>query len=253
MENRRIAIIDADSIVWESAYNLAQKGGSLRTGLNDWLFEMLNYVQATHYIGILGESGVPLKRKIAYPYYKAKRPPRPDFFVECGPVVTDYLLTEWDFVYATAGYEADDEVASWAYKCRINKVDYIICGKDKDLMQIEGKHYNYSEKKLFEISAEQADYNLLKQTLTGDPGTDNVKGIPGIGPAKADKILNEMNPYHDLWSNTLCAYRNKYGSRIGAAEFAENYQLIRLEDRLEVDLMRCIPIQWPKLNDNGIN
>lgn len=40
------------------------------------------------------------------------------------------------------------------------------------------------------FSVQQADYNWLKQTMTGDT-IDNYKGIPGVGPVKAEEILDD--------------------------------------------------------------
>lgn len=44
---------------------------------------------------------------------------------------------------------------------------------------------------LFAISEAEADYNHLYQTLIGDT-TDGFKGCPGIGPKKAEVILEGM-------------------------------------------------------------
>jgi DNA polymerase-1 len=245
METKCIAIIDADSIVWSTAYEQAKTGGSFRENITMWFYEMFNYIGATHYIGVLGGNSLG-RRKVIVPSYKASRPPKPNFYLEHGDAIENYLLTQWDFIHSDEGYEADDTVASWARACRESKVDHIVCGVDKDLLQIEGRHYNYDKRKqtLLTVSEATAAYNLLKQTLTGD-STDNIPGLPGIGPAKADKILADMSPYNDVWSNTMCAYTKRYGPPLGAAKFAENYLMVRLEDQLPVDLDRAVPITYP--------
>ena len=41
--------------------------------------------------------------------------------------------------------EADDLVSIWAYEAIDNNEEYVICGIDKDLLQIPGQHYNYGK------------------------------------------------------------------------------------------------------------
>ena len=60
---------------------------------------------------------------------------------------------------------------------------------DKDLRTVPGVHFN-PDKDLepVTVTPEEAQKARLRQWLTGD-STDNIPGIPGIGPKKADKIL----------------------------------------------------------------
>ena len=59
---------------------------------------------------------------------------------------------------------------------------------DKDLDQIHGFHYNWKHDNLYDIPKREALWFQWFQVLTGD-STDGYKGIPGVGPKKADKIL----------------------------------------------------------------
>ena len=86
------------------------------------------------------------------------------------------------------GMEADDLVSIWAYEALDNKEEYVICGIDKDLLQIPGHHYNYGKDTWQLINEEEALHNLYLQCLTGD-SADNIPGLKGIGPKKAEKIL----------------------------------------------------------------
>lgn len=102
------------------------------------------------------------------------------------------IHTEW---------EADDYVV-WAYKHYKDR--YILCAVDKDVYNsVEGTHFNYYEK-FYEFEPEK---NILMdfitvdtytavswvwmQTLMGDT-TDNVKGLKGIGKAKAPKLVEDL-------------------------------------------------------------
>lgn len=249
MEDRKLAIIDADSIVWGTAYKQDKDlGASFREGLSNWLYEMFNFIGATHYIGIIG-SEEPTFRKAINLDYKATRPPKPDFYNQYGEAIEYHLLTEWNFIQSTPGYEADDDVASIARICRSCKIPYVICSIDKDLQQIAGTHYNYRTKELTEVTEEQAKLNLLRQVLTGDR-TDNIPGLPGVGPVKADKIMFE-NPSNSASAeeSVVAAYVNKFGMEIGLAKFAETYLMVRLENCLPTYIEDTMQkIEYPVIN-----
>lgn len=57
---------------------------------------------------------------------------------------------------------------------------------------IPTKFYNFLDDTLSVVSDEEAQYNLLFQTLIGDTA-DNYSGCPKVGKVKAERILND-NP-----------------------------------------------------------
>jgi len=120
-------------------------------------------------------------RQAIYPEYKANRKgmPKPYCYSELKEYVNDrYVCEEQD------GYEADDLLGIYQTD------DTILCTLDKDLDQITGRHYNWRKDVLYEISAEESEYNLHMQILMGD-AVDNIKGLAGIGPKKAAAILDK--------------------------------------------------------------
>lgn len=132
-----------------------------------------------------------------YPFYKANRTqPRPKHLYE----TKIFLTNTW---YAETGnhVEADDMLG-------INQSnDTIICSIDKDLLQIPGQHYNFVKKEFQTISVFQGLYNFYKQLLMGDR-TDNIYGIDGIGPKKADKILAHCTTEDEMFDAVRDAYSN---------------------------------------------
>ena len=101
--------------------------------------------------------------------------------------------------------EADDLVAIWASEARANEDAYVVVGIDKDLKQIPGNHYNFVKKEHVFIDDDQAHLLLMTQCLTGD-NSDNIPGIKGIGPKKAEKILAGI-PLERRWSRVKAAWR----------------------------------------------
>lgn len=105
----------------------------------------------------------------------------------------DYLCHSWEAVIWN-GMEADDAVAIEATELGEKGV---IVSLDKDLDQVPGWHYNFVKSNLYHISEEQGLLNFYMQFLTGDT-VDNIKGVKGIGPKKALKLL-EGKTESEMW------------------------------------------------------
>ena len=95
--------------------------------------------------------------------------------------------------------ESDDRVLIEAQSCINNDEDYVIVSTDKDLKTIQGKHFNPMKMEMAHITQVEAEFFLNKQLLMGD-SADGIKGLPGIGPKKAQAHL-EM--YED-WPLAVC-------------------------------------------------
>jgi hypothetical protein len=103
--------------------------------------------------------------------------------------IRDYLSKRWGAT-VVHGREADDECSILAWAERKRGLPYIIVTLDKDLDQIPGWHIDVRTKTLYNIEPLDADLYFYQQVLSGDP-TDNIQGVPGIGPKKARKFVEE--------------------------------------------------------------
>lgn len=102
--------------------------------------------------------------------------------------VRQYIIEQYD-TYIAEDEEADDLLGIWATKHGYN--DTIMITIDKDLDQIPGLKYNFMHDIGYEVSENQAWYNFCIQLLTGD-ATDDIPGLPKIGPGKAKKALHGL-------------------------------------------------------------
>lgn len=144
-------------------------------------------------------------------YYKDIR----SFLVSaCGATVAD-------------GLEADDAIGI----ALLLDPTSIVVSIDKDLLQLKGTHYNWVKDEITEVSERDAILNLYTQLLTGD-ATDNVPGLPGVGPAAASKILAGVNGKQEAWQRVVQAYveANKDYKYLH-----EQYQLLKVpfQERLQ--------------------
>jgi hypothetical protein len=119
------------------------------------------------------------------------------------------------------GEEADDTVAIDSVKlldqCCIVHVD-------KDLDQLQGWHYNPVKDERYYVDEFTAYHAFCTQLLTGDR-TDNIPCLAGIGPKKAQKVLEDAKTKEELLEATWSKYEELGYSR---EYFTEQGQLLWL-------------------------
>ena len=95
------------------------------------------------------------------------------------------------------GVEADDVCGI------ISEPDDVIASRDKDLMTLPGWHIKGDE--VLHVSEQTADHAFYMQCLTGDV-TDGYPGIKGVGPKKAQAILDTCKHPSQWWQAVEMAY-----------------------------------------------
>jgi len=241
-KNGKVALIDADTVAFTAALNSQEECEILpREFYSDKEWEELSnlnsfdeaegtYRQANVEAGVINAkaklqrildktgcesvflvfSGPNNFRYDVFPEYKANRDRSltPAGLSE----IRDELLKLYPGVLCD-GYEADDLVV---YMREAEPEKYIMAAIDKDLINsIEGKHFNYYESALYNIEMKWVEVDRhtsltwrYLQTLMGDK-TDNIIGLKGIGPKKAEKILAGCFSHKELWQAVCDAYESK--------------------------------------------
>jgi hypothetical protein len=136
-----------------------------------------------------------------FPEYKANRDKsmKPRWYDEC----VIYLVKNWG-AEIIDGCEADDAIGM------ASNQGTLITTIDKDLDMLPGLHYNWVKEKQYEISEFSAYWNFCSQMLTGDT-TDNIRGIAGIGPVTAAKLLSPCTTFGALDKVVNQSYEDTYG------------------------------------------
>jgi hypothetical protein len=83
---------------------------------------------------------------------------------------------------------------------------YTLVGVDKDLLQIPGWHFNPSKDLEKYVNDFDAYYSFCTQLLTGDR-TDNIPGLVGVGPKKAEKTLKDAKTKEELLQTVFEKYQ----------------------------------------------
>ena len=198
-----IALIDADSIYYKAAFRKDKK--DIRQLIDKVMLQIEGQCFATPEDCKVAVKGRGNFRKDLYPKYKANRKVDEDLkpYLNYGH---QYMVDKYEAVMAD-GMEADDLVSIWAYEAREMELQYVVVGIDKDLKQIPGNHYNFNKVEHSFIDDAEAHRLLMIQCLTGDT-SDNIPGLRGIGPKKAEKILEGV-PTGEMWSKVVKAWGNE--------------------------------------------
>jgi DNA polymerase-1 len=118
--------------------------------------------------------------------------------------------------------EADDLIG---ILCTKND-SYVAVSGDKDFATLPCKWYNFLKDEYSERTVEEANYNHLIQTLTGDT-VDGYAGVKGIGPKTAEKLLRSKGA---SWSTVVDIYESKGMTKEEALLNARLAYILRADD-----------------------
>lgn len=149
------------------------------------------------------------------------------------------------------GIEADDAVAIAATE----NPETVIVSNDKDLRQIPGWHWDWTkDDKPEQVDKKAAALFFYRQVLTGD-STDNIEGVPGLGPAGAGRVLDGVSSPKDAERRVYQVYKEKFGAEEGLKRLIENARLVRILRSVEEKDEPWVPryLESRDLNDESQN
>lgn len=191
----------------------------------DKLSSILNRWKTKDYIIALTD-GTNFRRGIL-DTYKANRNPR-DKPLSL-PALREHILKEHR-TYLRPGLEADDILGILATSAKIiGTPRRIIVSVDKDMKCVPGEFWDSKHDKFYRVSEEEAAYQHMVQTLTGDVA-DGYKGCPGIGPVTAVKLLEGLSGYEELWPAVVKAFEKKGLTEEDALTQARMARILRVTD-----------------------
>ncbi|PWE53174.1 DNA polymerase I [Metarhizobium album] len=183
-------------------------------------------------------------RKQLYDAYKANRSAPPEELIPQFGLIREATRAFNLPCIETEGFEADDIIATYARQAEAIGADVTIVSSDKDLMQLVTPNVHmYDSMKDKQIGIPDViekwgvppEKMIDLQSLTGD-STDNIPGVPGIGPKTAAQLLEE---YGDL--DTLLARAGEIKQQKRRESIIANADLARLSRTL-VTLRTDVPL-----------
>ena len=171
-------------------------------------------------------------RKQVDPTYKANRKGtrKPVGYT----ALVDWVISEYK-TQTKPLLEADDVLAITSTSPE-HRGKCVVVSDDKDLLSCPGKLYRPTTGQQLDITDQEADKFFLTQVLCGDTA-DGYKGVPGIGPKKAEAILGSR-PH---WGAVQKAFINAGMTADDAIRQARLARILRWED---YDEEKGEPILW---------
>jgi hypothetical protein len=214
------AIVDSDFLVYKIGFATADAPeAAAKARLTEWLenFLFINLKVDDYECHITGKTNFRNNIAVTAPY-KGNRVnlAKPVHY----QALRDHLVKRHGAAISV-DEEADDVVAIESTK-RLNQC--WIVGQDKDLDQLEGWHYNPVKDEKYYISAFDGLKNFYKQMLTGDR-TDNIVGVKGVGPVKANKLLMDCKTEQEMYEVICKVYAD---NGIKSTRILENGNLLWL-------------------------
>ena len=211
-----LTLIDGNSILFRAYYGVHSRltrSDGTPTGAVYGFFNMILPLLAAakqndSFVCVFDASRISFRQDI-YPAYKANRQETPPDLISQSYLVREGVAAMGIPVLCIPGVEADDVIATLAHEnCTEHDATRIITS-DKDLMQLVSDCvFLYDGMKEREIRAPQVlekfgvrpDQVIDVQSLMGD-SSDNVPGVPGIGPKKAAELINQFGSLDALYNN----------------------------------------------------
>lgn len=203
------AIIDGDIVAFKSAAAVSVKEDTIMefdpVRAKEYVDHMMNEwtkrIKPNVTLMCFSDQSRKYFRHDLFPDYKGNRSgmERPSALT-----FTYQYLSEKYKVVQKAGLEADDLLGILGTQPDIDNP--VVVSIDKDIMTLPCKVYNPDKmQRAMRINPNVADLAIFKQAMMGD-SSDNYKGIPGIGTAKADKILADAPHPKLAWDVTRDAF-----------------------------------------------
>jgi DNA polymerase-1 len=252
----RLLLLDGHSLAYRAFYALPAENFSTVTGqhtnavygFTSMLINMLRDEQPTH-VGVAFDVSRKTFRSESYADYKATRSATPREFEGQISLIQEILdALSIRFVQAE-GYEADDLIATLTAQATAGQMDVLICSGDRDCFQLVSDSVTllYPVRGVSEVwrmtpSAVEAKYGVPPSrysdlaALVGE-SSDNLPGVPGVGPKTAAKWLTAYDGLQGVVANV-----DKISGKVGQSlrdhldQVLRNRQLNRLVTDAPVDV-----------------
>jgi DNA polymerase-1 len=203
---KTLYLIDGHSQIYRAYYapfrNLSSPTGEPTRATYVFCQVLLNLIRdcKPDYLAmVLDADESKLKRRSIFPEYKANRNPPPEDLAPQERRIISIIQTARVPLLRQEGFEADDIIATLTRRWASADVKVCIVSRDKDLDQLLGSHVTLfdpmrdeviSAERLRELKGWGPEQAIDAQVLIGDT-SDNVPGVPGIGPKTAARLLQQ--------------------------------------------------------------
>ncbi|MCE5222850.1 DNA polymerase I [bacterium] len=212
---KTLLLVDCHNILYRSFFAISEffstkddMPTNALYGFIQTIFRIVQLTNPTHIIFCLDSKEKTVRTEVLETY-KANRPVMPDKMILQMNEMIDTVLPAMQIpYYAKPGVEADDIIATFTAKCKHEIDQILILSSDRDLWQLLEEDKTriispaqskrevdfFTKADLLSKVGISPDQVVDYKSIIGDP-SDNIQGIPGVGPKTAQKWLAQ---YHSL-------------------------------------------------------
>ena len=217
----KLVLIDGNSIMNRAFYGimgskmLTTKDGKYTNAIYGFLAILFNIVEdlKPEYMAVAFDVKGKLKRKELFEGYKANRHGMPEELAEQMPVIKDVLRAMNIDILEKEGYEGDDILGTLAKFGEKQGLEVTILSGDRDTFQLASDNItiriprtkagkteteNYNREKIIEEYGIEPKQLIEVKALQGDT-SDNIPGVPGIGPKTALSLIQKYHSVKELY------------------------------------------------------
>jgi DNA polymerase-1 len=220
MPAKTLFLIDGSALAYRSYFafirnpliNSKGENTSVSFGFTNSLWSIISRYDLTH-IAVVFDTKAPTHRHKVYKEYKSTRAKMPEDMADQLPRLHEVVEAMNIPIIEKDGVEADDVIGTLAIMAARENYDVLIVTPDKDFNQLVNKKI-----KIYKPQKAGADLEIIDEDgvvekmgvppekvidlmgLMGD-ASDNIPGIPGVGPKTALKLMDEFGSLENVLEN----------------------------------------------------
>ena len=218
MSDRKVvAVIDGNSLMHRAFHavppTMNAPDGRPTNAIFGFLNMFLKMIDAFHPDAVVCafDKGKPQVRMDMLPQYKAQRPPMDPDLHQQFPMVKELLKKLSVPILEAQGWEGDDILGTMARTGEEAGCDMLLITGDRDMYQLSTEHVKIvgtkkglSDVQIMTPESVQDLYHGITPALVPDfyglkgDSSDNIPGVPGIGPKKASALINQYGSLDEV-------------------------------------------------------
>jgi DNA polymerase-1 len=245
-----VALVDGSNYIYRAFYGLPlltnSKGFPTNAiyGFTNMLLKLKRDLKPDYIVVTFDLKG-PTTRHGEFEDYKATRKPMPDDLIPQIPFIKDVVRGFSICVLEKQGIEADDLIGTLTVLANEKGWRTAIISGDKDLMQLVGENVTMIDTmkdKTYDVEAVKEKFGVGPDKvveilgLMGDT-SDNIPGVPGIGPKTAQSLIEEYGSVEEVIKNSenLRNVKLRESFRQYAEQARLSRQLANIRKDVEID------------------
>ena len=216
----KLLILDGNSVINRAFYGikpLTNREGLYTHAIYGFLniLERMEREEQPDAVCVAFDLHGPTFRHLKYDGYKATRHAMPEELAQQMPWMKQVLQAMNIPIYECQGWEADDVIGTVSRICSNNEWECVIVTGDRDSLQLIDKNVHvklvitkmgHTTSTLYDEALFTSEYGFAPQrmvdlkSLMGD-SSDNIPGIPGVGPKTASELLHKFGSLDGIYDN----------------------------------------------------